>query len=467
MYKKMLCCLLAFALVLVLWGVSAILPVDAEPMPDETIGSVTMQNDFTDDKVMVVLTHEASLQFIDYTPADFPEIECAEIEDLSSGMGRKVQAVLRGEELEMDSLGARFMNRNIDVDSFRRILCLKLANPGKGNVLRAVMALEQREDVYSAEPNYILPFGPVLPDAPSDIGWGFEEIELSYAQQIESGSSAVKVGIVDTGIDVSHPDLQNRVNTSLSRNFVDDSYSATTDPVGHGTHIAGIIGGTGNNTLGIEGICQNITLVSLRVVDASRYSTAGTVANAINYAEGNDISILNLSIDPDAIGSYLLHQALAVYSGVVVCAAGNDNVNTDSWPIIPGSWEYDNIICVGASTQANVKAPSSNYGQETVDLFAPGKGVSSCFPRALCASSNCSVDGHITYGYHFLSGTSMAAPMVTGVIALMISADSSLTCSDIKPLILNNVKNYAAFADLCVSGGVLNAKNIFSSQLFQ
>lgn len=145
MYKKFLCCLLAIALVLVSGGARLILPVDADSISGTdtgNLGTITTMNDFTDDCVMVVLTHEASLQFVDYTPADFPELECAEVDDLSSAKGAKVQAVLRGEQLDMDSIGARFMNQNIDVEGFRRILCLRLANPGKGNVLRAVMALE-------------------------------------------------------------------------------------------------------------------------------------------------------------------------------------------------------------------------------------------------------------------------------------------------------------------------------------
>ena len=84
MFKKMLCCVLAFALVLVSGGVKIILPVSAEPAIREDMGTISMQNDFTDDAVMVFLTHEASLQFVNYTPADFPEVECSEILDLSS-----------------------------------------------------------------------------------------------------------------------------------------------------------------------------------------------------------------------------------------------------------------------------------------------------------------------------------------------------------------------------------------------
>lgn len=133
MYKKFLCWMLAFAFVLVSGGDKLILSVGAGLIADGELDNpetITMMPDFADDAVLVVLTHEASLQFNDYTPADFPEIECAAIEDISMGAGAQVQVILRGEQLEMDSIGARYMNQNIDIDGFRRILSLKLANPG-------------------------------------------------------------------------------------------------------------------------------------------------------------------------------------------------------------------------------------------------------------------------------------------------------------------------------------------------
>lgn len=461
MFKKVICYLLATAFVLAVGGVQFVLPVDANHIGNTEVkiyDTATLDHDFVDNHVMVILTNTASLDFRNYTPADFSEISCKSVQNLSSAKGAKVQAKLRGEEIAVASTEVSLMSTNINENAFRTILCLELETPGKGKVLQAIRALEQRSDVYYVGPDYILPCGPVSPDI-LPLGWGFEAIELSYAQQIETGSSSVKVGVLDSGIDASHPALQGRVNTSLSRNFASDSYSATTDPLGHGTHVAGIIGGVGNNS---PGICKNVTLVSLRVADATNFISASAVANAINYAEGNGIPILNISLEADTQGITALQQALANYSGVAVCAAGNNNINADLGSVIPGSMTYDNIICVGASTQGNAKASFSNYGQVAVDLFAPGDGISSCFPRSLCSSSNCTVSGHISYGYHFMSGTSMAAPMVAGVAALMLSADGSLTCSEIKALILDNVKDYAAFSNICVSGGILNAKNIFS-----
>lgn len=471
MYKKFLCCLLAIALVPVSGGARLILPVDADSISGTdtgNLGTITTMNDFTDDCVMVVLTHEASLQFIDYTPADFPELECTEIDDLSSAKGAKVQAVLRGEQLDMDSIGARFMNQNIDVEGFRRILCLKLANPGKGNVLRAVMALEQRDDVYSAEPNYILsPLGVVLPIEPVTYGWAAEKIEQAEAWEIETGSSSVLVGVLDTGIDASHPELSGRVSTTLSRNFASDSVSATTDPRGHGTHVAGIIGAKYNNDeLNFSGVCQSVTLVSLRVFNRYGDTTAGIVAEAIDYAEENNISLLNLSLGPHDGDFFALMQSVANFSGLLICSIGNSGHNSDVYSgSIPAVWgvneigNNDNIVSVGASTSSDTRESLSNYGETTVDLFAPGSAITSCYPRSLCASSNCSISGHIRYGYHAISGTSQAAPFVTGVAALILARHPNTSPATIKSALINSVNPVSAFSNICVSGGRLNAYN--------
>lgn len=476
MYKKFLCCLLAIALVLVSGGARLILPVDADSISGTdtgNLGTITTMNDFTDDCVMVVLTHEASLQFVDYTPADFPELECAEVDDLSSAKGAKVQAVLRGEQLDMDSIGARFMNQNIDVEGFRRILCLRLANPGKGNVLRAVMALEQREDVYFAEPNYILTMeepieqqGVIRPDD-HVYGWAATKIQQEAAWEIETGSSSVLVGVVDTGIDASHPELSGKVSTTLSRNFVSDSYSATTDPRGHGTHVAGIIGAKYNNDeLNFSGVCQNVTLVSLRVIDLYNQTTVLNVINAINHAENNNISLLNLSLTAVGGNSQDLMQAVANFSGLLICSIGNNGHDADVYGgSVPAMWgvneigNNDNIVSIGASTSSDTRESLSNYGETTVDLFAPGDAILSAYPRSLCASYNCSAPGHSRYGYHAISGTSQATPFVTGVAALILARHPNISPAAIKTALINSVDSVSAFSNICVSGGRLNAYN--------
>ena len=156
MLRKMISYLLVIALTLMVGKASLIIPVgaiDAGKTETKVLDTATMDDDFTDDCVMVILTNAESLKFRNYTAADFPEVACKSIEDLSSASAARVQAKLRGEEMEAKDAGAAFMNRNVKVDTFRTILCLKLETPGKGNVLKAIRALEQREDVYYAGPN--------------------------------------------------------------------------------------------------------------------------------------------------------------------------------------------------------------------------------------------------------------------------------------------------------------------------
>ena len=465
MYKKLLRCLMAVALVLVSGGVRVILPVNAGLLPDEDLGTITTMNDFADDSVMVVLTHEASLEFVDYTPADFAEIGCAEVQDLSSAKGAKVQAVLRGEQLDMSSVGARFMNQNIDVDGFRRILCLKLANPGKGNVLRAVMALEQREDVLYAEPNYIYTLDTVEPSSTTssnDLNWGAMKIQLEDAWEIETGSDTVLVGVLDTGIDASHPALDGKIKTNMSCNFTEEQQSALTDRVGHGTFVAGVIGAMYNtNALRYSGVNQNVQLVSLRVITNGQRSRSSEIANAINFAESRSIPLLNLSLratirseEDDAI----LFSVIENYSGLLICAAGNDNdnINQEEDPI-PAVLEYDNIITVGASTSTDHRASLSNYGEDTVDLFAPGVDIVGCWPHSLCSSTSCSSEKHVEYGYHIESGTSIAAPFVTGTAALILAHNPYITPAQLRAAILDTVDQNSALDGCCASGGRLNA----------
>ena len=474
MNKKLMCWLLAFALVLVSGGDRLILPVGADIITDGVMDgseTITMMPDFTDDEVLVVLTHEASLQFIDYTLDDFPEIECVEISDLSTGKGAVVKAVLSGEQLRMDSIGARFMNQDIDIDGFRRILYIRLANPSKGNVLRAVAALEQRDDIYSAEPNYIIqvnePEAAVSPTATeTDYTWAADKIQLEDAWDIETGSNTVYVGILDSGIDDSHPELDNKVRNSLCVNYVNDGGSATSDPIGHGTAIAGIIAAKHNDdAVGFSGVCQLVRLVSLRVAGGLAGMRNADFINALNYARVNDIAILNISLGfSDTVEPTALHEAISNYDGLIVWGAGNSNRNYDEDDSAPSYWEHANVIVVGASTSSDTRCSFSDYGITAVDLFAPGDNVLSCIPYSLCPASNCTSSYHVHRGYHRTSGTSFAAPFVAGVAALIIARHSDATAATVKQVLINSVDSVSALRNLCLSGGRLNAYNAITSK---
>ncbi|MBR7133001.1 MAG: S8 family serine peptidase [Clostridia bacterium] len=256
------------------------------------------------------------------------------------------------------------------------------------------------------------------------------------------------MGVIDSGIDSSHPDLASRVNLTLSRNLSDDNSNAEYVSA-HGTHVAGIIGAQGNNEIGISGVCWNVELVSLRICALAEngdvYFSTESVTRAVNYATDNEIDILNISGGGYGFnGSYELNLISAINSfpGLVVCSAGNEGTDNDVEPLYPASHTCSNIISVTSSTEYDQLGTSRNYGATSVDLAAPGEGIHSTVPGN---------------DYESLSGTSMAAPQVAGVAALMLSFNPNLTNQQIKNIILGTVDKLDAFAEITVSGGRLNA----------
>ncbi len=403
---------------------------------DDSINKVycdaTLEDGFTDNEILIVLTPDNN--FREYTVNDFSNIECIEIEDLT----------IEPKEGKLC-----------------RILHLTLSVHSKQNVLNSIKALEERDDIYSAEPNYLGTIGSI-PNDPAYINndqWAIDKIELPVAWDIETGSDSVKVGIIDSGIDASHPDLIDRVNTALSRSFVDHYSSATSGIVDtHGTHVAGIIGAQGNDGGGMTGVCWDIELISLRVDNLPDEENKVTVnisatIEAIKYADEIGIDILNLSggwygYTADVITT---RTQIENFDGLFVCSAGNKGYNTDNIKHYPSDYNLSNVISVGASTSSDLKAGFSNYGKTTIDIFAPGENVLSTIHNN-------------DYYYAYGSGTSQAAPFVAGVAALLLSAHPELTAAELKTIIMNSVdivydsEGNNVFGDLCVSGGRLNAR---------
>jgi len=184
---------------------------------------------------------------------------------------------------------------------------------------------------------------------------------------------------------------------------------------------------------------------------------AGPVANAINYATNQGIHILNASFAFDKYEP-AHYQAISNYPGLFVAAAGNNGTNNDTTPRYPASYVLSNIISVGASTEANTRAiwtngQASNYGKTSVHLFAPGDNI-------LSTTKLIDLIAGPLYGRK--SGTSMAAPQVTGVAALMLSKNPNLTPLQIRTYIVNNVDTASAFSN-SISGGRLNAQRALAA----
>ena len=423
---KFLSIFLAISVLICTFNVSVFASDDVEDSIEKVYCEATLEDDFTDNEILIVVTPENN--FKEYTVNDFSAIGCIEIEDLT----------IEPKENELC-----------------RIFHLTLSGHSKQNVLDSIKVLEEREDIYSAEPNYLdaverIPDDPAYNDGSQD---ALDTIELWRAWDIETGSDSIKVGIIDSGIDASHPDLINRINHTLSESFVNHYSSATSEIVSnHGTHVASIVGAQSDD-IGMTGVCWDVDLVSLRVdlepdEEGEVYFDTSAVIAAIEYATLHGIQILNYS--GGGYNSSGMRVQIENYQGLFVCAAGNDGTNTDVHFHYPSSYRLDNLISVGASNVYDEIASFSNVGYLTVDIFAPGVVV---------------YGADVGGGYVKMSGTSMASPIVAGVAALLLSSQPDLSPEEIKFIIMHSVDiiydsdGESVFEFACVSGGRINAYN--------
>lgn len=242
-----------------------------------------------------------------------------------------------------------------------------------------------------------------------------------------TGGDAI-VAILDTGADLTHPDLAPNLWTNpgeIPGNAIDDDHDGYVDDVhgvdlvngdgdptddnGHGTHVAGIIGARGDNGIGSAGVAWRVRLMPVKVLDASASGNTGTVSDGIDWAVAHGARIINLSL-AGAARSAQLEQAIAraQQAGVLlVVAAGNDHQDLGVLPSYPASYPEPNVLGVAATRPDSLLSGVSDFGAG-VDLAAPGEGI---FSTALGG------------GYEYRTGTSMAAPMVAGAAALLLTAN--------------------------------------------
>ncbi|MBD5131360.1 MAG: S8 family serine peptidase [Clostridiales bacterium] len=383
-----------------------------------------------DNAVLAKLTKEATREFIDYMPEDFADVGAVSVKINSAEYDEYVQRKIQGLPVEKEL--------NIDVEEYQRWLKITLNKKSKRNVIRAVEILSARSDVQFAEPYLVDGVASTFSnDAYASNQWGIENANIEKAWEAIRGGSTVLVGVLDTGIDASHPDLRDKIyyDKPLHRDFTTGEVNGKiidipTDPNGHGTHVAGIIGAECNNKIGVAGVADNVKFVSLRVFnDSGILEDVNSLINAIKYAEKNKIKLLNFSgrlrdNNPE------LEKVVEEFSGIIVVSAGNDkkdlDVDSESYPAVYG---FTNVISVGAIDEQNEREQRSNWGYNTVDIFAPGSGIYSTFPTNICNENKCKYNNsiHIKNGYHSMSGTSMAAPFVTGTVAMMLSLEPNLT----------------------------------------
>ena len=290
------------------------------------------------------------------------------------------------------------------------------------------------------------------------------DIDAPEAWNDTTGAGVV-VGVVDSGIDYTHPDLDGNVWVNpgeIADNGIDDDGNGFVDDYHgydfvnedgdpyddyfHGTHVAGTIAAEANNGEGIAGVAYDARVMGIKVLDFDGFGTEFDIIQGIEYS-----ILMGVKITNHSYGSLTFSEpvrdaiaAAAAAGQLIVASAGNDGTDNDAEPHYPSGFDFDNIISVAATDRLDQLGEFSDYGATTVDLAAPGVEILSLLP-----------DG----GYGLLDGTSMAAPHVAGVAALLLAQDPTLTAEELRRLILEGVDAVPGLTDVTVTGGRLNAGN--------
>ncbi|MCL1145516.1 S8 family serine peptidase [Shewanella marinintestina] len=387
------------------------------------------------------------------------------------------QRLVRASMRDMDANG-------ID-DRFANLLDGKLAKltlRAGSNVGEAIKIISRHPAVKYAEPNYVIKaIG--TPDDPDFVSlWGLNntgqdggtadaDIDAVEAWDVTTGDSSVVIGVIDTGVDYNHPDLQANMWTNpneIPGNGIDDDGNGVVDDIhgfnannnsgdpmdgnGHGTHVAGTIGASGNNGVGVVGVNWDVSIVGCQFLDASGSgSTEGAIA-CIDYMtdlkvnHGVDIKATN-----NSWGGGGFSQALkdAIESGgdagiLFVAAAGNGAYDNDASASYPASYDSDAVMAIASTDRNDAMSSFSQWGLTSVDMGAPGSAILSTTPGNT---------------YSTFSGTSMATPHVAGAAALVWSINPDLSATAMKQLLMDSGDVNADLTGKTVAGTRLNVAN--------
>ena len=301
-----------------------------------------------------------------------------------------------------------------------------------GQELTVAERLRQRPDVLYAEPDYIF-HATIVPNDPhyASRQWNLPHINAPAAWDLTTGAPSLTIAVIDTGVDLGHPDLSGKLVAGY------DFANGDNDPQddeGHGTHVAGIAAAATNNNVGIAGVAWGTLLMPIKVLDSSGSGYTSDIAQGIIWAVDHGACILNLSLGGPDYSATLADAVAYAYTRnvLVIAAAGNEYLagNPTSYPAA-----YPNVLAVAATTDQDAHASYSNTGNY-VDVAAPGgdpTGSSDTNPHHWIYSTYWRGSG---FSYVGAAGTSMAAPHVAGLAALIWSIHPDWTNDQVQQAII-------------------------------
>ena len=482
---------------------------------------------FADNKVVVIMTNEESLEFRQYTSKDFSLINAIEVQDLTAGTTALVQKQVAAEKSGAIVLSAfeseyafeyfsesrlnnaiamqssnvaqnelkvqqymqfrqleHHIERNLLVDTynFRRILKITLFKNCRLNVLRAIRILERETSIAAVHPVYYIEYEERRVSNLDGVNYssmdafsqgrclrhyqyGLEKINAFQAQNISMTNREVVVGIIDSGVDSSHPSLKNRMHrgypfhnyqTTWHRYFGVDGKMSVVYPVDrsdHGTMVTGIIMAESEYIDSVVGSNINVSWVSLKIGRAPLNEFSNAVM-AIDHATSKGMDIINFSRGYSTSVAGLL-QAISQFPGLFVAAAENrhHNIATPGINDFPIGYKRNHnlprFIGVGSTNAMDNRAARTAfwYQEGTVDnffIFAPGYDIVST------SSFGWLPEAHIIPGYIKDSGTSFATPKIVGTAALMMAVNPMLTPEEIRSIIINTADRISVQINLAV-----------------
>ncbi len=339
----------------------------------------------------------------------------------------------------------------------------RIGLPGGMPVHEAIALLEAEDDVDYVEPSYVFEAVRVPNDPDWDRLWGMRKTSAVAAWDSMTGTDAPVVAVIDTGVDYTHPDLVPNIwvnEGEVAGNGVDDDGNGYVDDVhgydfcnndadpaddhGHGTHCSGTIAAVGDNGRGVAGVAWSARVMGLKFLCGNGKGSLPAAVSAVRYAADNGAWLSSNSWGCRGCYAQSLHNAIAYARDkgqLFVAAAGNELTNIDTSNFYPAGYDLENIISVAASDPNDNRAWFSNYGASRVDLAAPGTNIWSTIPGG---------------GYGDSSGTSMAAPHVSGALTLAWAYAPQATWQEMRTGLFDTVDVVPQLQGVVATGGRMN-----------